>query len=101
MSVDWREVAERLRTYAREGGEEKLDAGQRASLVAIAARMDNGYRFTLLADEVGMGKTRIAAAVIAAVRETGRREPGRAVIEAQPPLSRLVQSRAELHILFC
>ena len=39
MSVDWREVAERLRTYAREGGEEKLDAGQQASLVAIAERL--------------------------------------------------------------
>jgi ERCC4-related helicase len=73
MSVDWREVAERLRSYARECGEEKLDAGQRASLVAIAARMDNGYRFTLLADEVGMGKTRIAAALIAAVRDVGGR----------------------------
>lgn len=33
----------------------KNSTGQRASLVAIAARMDNGYRFTLLADEVGMG----------------------------------------------
>ena len=73
MSVDWREVAKRLRSYARECGEEKLDAGQRASLVAIAARMDRGYRFTLLADEVGMGKTRIAAALIAAVRDVGGR----------------------------
>lgn len=49
-----------------------LDEGQRASIRVIAQRLRTG-RALLVADEVGMGKTRIAAALIDAVRRCGGR----------------------------
>lgn len=51
----------------------QLDEGQCASIRMIAQRMRGGRRALLIADEVGMGKTRIAAALISAVRSYGGR----------------------------
>lgn len=51
----------------------QLDEGQCASIRMIAQRMRGGRRALLIADEVGMGKTRIAAALISAVRSCGGR----------------------------
>jgi len=75
----WDQVAKRLVELAR-GREIELNAGQRASLTAIAKRLTrNGV---LIADEVGLGKTRIAAAVTRAVVDAG----GRVAIVAPPVL---------------
>lgn len=74
----WAEVARRLRQWAgieREraatGKAAWLNDGQCASLEAIAERVvDHGL---IIADEVGMGKTRIAVALISAVVGAGGR----------------------------
>lgn len=69
----WNEVARRLNEMAlpTSAGASILNYGQRASLAAIADRIaDNGV---VIADEVGMGKTRIAAFVAKAVIESGGR----------------------------
>lgn len=50
-----------------------LDEGQRASIHVIAERLRDERRALLLADEVGMGKTRIAVTLIDAVRQCGGR----------------------------
>lgn len=50
-----------------------LDEGQRDSIRVIAERLRTGRRTVLVADEVGMGKTRIAAVLIDAVRRCGGR----------------------------
>lgn len=50
-----------------------LDSGQLDSVAEIAHRIRCGKRALLIADEVGMGKTRIAAALIEAVRSAGGR----------------------------
>ncbi|MBT9386905.1 helicase [Pseudooceanicola sp. CBS1P-1] len=78
MSVDWIKVAKVLERQAGtspkgRGGEALLDEGQRASLTELARRIRAGRRMALIADEVGMGKTRIAVALIQAVREAGGR----------------------------
>lgn len=66
----------------------RLNCGQRASLVALAKRLrKNGV---LLADEVGMGKTRIAVEVARCVTECG----GRVAILIPPGLG--YQWRSEL-----
>lgn len=57
-----------------------LNKGQRASVLALAERI--GEHGIVLADEVGMGKTRIAVELIGAVNEAG----GRAAIIAPPGL---------------
>lgn len=57
-----------------------LNKGQRASVLALAERI--GEHGIVLADEVGMGKTRIAVELIGAVNEVG----GRAAIIAPPGL---------------
>lgn len=58
----------------------RLNDGQRASLHALAERLpSNGV---VIADEVGMGKTRLAAAVVRAVTECG----GRVAIVVPPGL---------------
>lgn len=78
----WGVVAENLYELAGESGssEWKLNCGQRASLNAIAKRLStNGV---LIADEVGMGKTRIAVAVARSVVEAG----GRVAILVPPGL---------------
>lgn len=75
----WPEVANRLRDLAN-GAEMELNDGQRASLVATADRISlNGV---IIADEVGMGKTRIAAAVAKCVIGAG----GRVAILVPPGL---------------
>ena len=84
-----RQRAEVLEEEARRGNElVRLNAGQRDSLRAIAARLPvNGV---LIADEVGMGKTRIAVEVARAVRDCG----GRVAILVPPGLG--YQWEAEL-----
>lgn len=75
----WSEVAEHLRVLSNSTVME-LNDGQRASLAAIASRlMHNGV---IIADEVGMGKTRIAAAVAKSVIDAG----GRVAILVPPGL---------------
>lgn len=71
--VDWNEVASILDRIAGTSDDTLLDHGQKASVTELACRIRAGQRSALLADEVGMGKTRIAAALIAAVREAGGR----------------------------
>lgn len=68
----WEAVARQLRAVAGANSPEvALNDGQRASLRAIASRITvNGI---LIADEVGMGKTRIAAVVAKAVMDSGGR----------------------------
>lgn len=76
----WDSVATRLRAsaanyqvVAEQSGESscRLNIGQRASLIAIADRIaKNGL---VIADEVGMGKTRIAVELIRSVVEAGGR----------------------------
>lgn len=75
----WPQVSRTLQRIARADHEAdlsfpdqwQLSEGQRASLTAIAERLpSNGV---VIADEVGMGKTRLAAAVIRAVVENGGR----------------------------
>ncbi len=69
-------------------GVPRLNAGQRASLHAIAERIaKNGL---IIADEVGMGKTRIAVEVARCVKDSG----GRVAILVPPGLS--YQWKAEL-----
>lgn len=84
----WNRVADTLREIAEPKGESRLafpdrwrlSDGQRASLVAIAGRLPrNGV---VIADEVGMGKTRLAAAVIRAVIEN----KGRVAVVIPPGL---------------
>ena len=76
----WAAVAEYLQKYAKIQPEARLNDGQRASLCAIAERLPkNGV---VIADEVGMGKTRIAVEVARAVVEAG----GRVAILVPPGL---------------
>lgn len=87
----WAAVGERLCDAAnkpQEAGARQLNDGQRASLRALAKRLpDNGV---VIADEVGMGKTRIAAEVARCVTECG----GRVAILVPPGLG--FQWQAEL-----
>ncbi|EYD74396.1 hypothetical protein Rumeso_04081 [Rubellimicrobium mesophilum DSM 19309] len=70
MSVDWSTVAERLREIADAPGT-FLNEGQRDSLCLLAERLPQ--HGVILADEVGLGKTRIAVAAARAVTEAGGR----------------------------
>lgn len=70
--MDWLNVAETLESYALDTSG-PLDVGQRATVAELARRIRAGQRAALLADEVGMGKTRIAVALIEAVRRAGGR----------------------------
>lgn len=75
----WKKVEELLCTFAEDPSIE-LNDGQKASLRAVAERLSkNGV---IIADEVGMGKTRIAASVARAVIESG----GRVAILVPPGL---------------
>lgn len=83
----WRTVAAHLETLAQ-GATIVLNEGQRWSLRKTAARLpENGL---VLADEVGMGKTRIASAVANAVIAAG----GRVAVLVPPGLG--YQWREEL-----
>lgn len=81
----WKEVADCLVALAEsEAGKGEasayLNPGQRASVRALAKRLpDNGV---IVADEVGMGKTRIAVAVAKCVTQCG----GRVAILVPPGL---------------
>jgi hypothetical protein len=70
MTVSWTKVTQELRRIVRDTGL-PLDDGQRDSLHWMAERLPHGG--LVLADEVGIGKTRIACAVVAAVRKAGGR----------------------------
>lgn len=77
--MGWDRVGENLTTLAEAPGSH-LNEGQRASLHALAERLpEHGV---VIADEVGMGKTRIAVALANAVTEAG----GRAAILIPPTL---------------
>lgn len=91
MTLQWTDVADRLEETAL--GDTLVDGtrlqdGQRAALLAICERLRGGQRALLLADEVGMGKTLIAAALIKAVQRSG----GRAAIIIPPGLGAQWQS---------
>lgn len=90
--MDWTLVVEHLEKFAEQEGEEPLDFGQRASVQELADRIKNGSRAVLLADEVGMGKTRIAVALIDAVRRAG----GRSAIVLPAGLGRQWQQELRL-----
>lgn len=70
--MNWETVAEELDAFALQQTD-LLDLGQRSTLAELARRIRAGQRAALLADEVGMGKTRIAVALIEAVRRAGGR----------------------------
>jgi hypothetical protein len=85
IKIDWGVVAghlDFLSERANWGGEIKPEEGQGRALRAIADRLRAGQRSLLLADEVGMGKTLIAAAFIESVRLAG----GRAAVLIPPSL---------------
>jgi hypothetical protein len=69
-----RERAERER---KRGPEARLNEGQRRAIEAVADRVlgahGNTCRGVVIADEVGMGKTRVATAVVRAVVDAGGR----------------------------
>lgn len=76
MSFSWGRAAIALRSLVEENAtkppeEQPLDEGQRASLAWMAERLPQSG--VVLADEVGIGKTRIACAVVHAVLEAGGR----------------------------
>jgi superfamily II DNA or RNA helicase len=75
--LNWDQVAQTLECFADTPptckGMVVLDEGQRASVRELASRIRGGKRMALLADEVGMGKTRIAVALVEAVRHAGGR----------------------------
>lgn len=75
----WNKVGEKLRTHADDRTIEVND-GQAASLRELAKRLPNNG--VIIADEVGMGKTRIAAAVASSVIAVG----GRVAILVPPGL---------------
>lgn len=79
----WTEVARHLREMASplSAFAPLLNDGQRASLLAIADRI--GSNGVIVADEVGMGKTRIAVFVAKAVAQSG----GRSAVVIPPGLS--------------
>lgn len=94
----WKTVAQHLKAYAKKQQQladknddtvTRLNAGQRASLLALAKRIPkNGV---IITDEVGMGKTRIAVELARSVVESG----GRVAVLVPPGLG--YQWQAELH----
>ncbi len=76
MTFSWSTAAREIRRLvkqdrARAAHNQRLDDGQRASLLWIAQRIQQDG--VVLADEVGTGKTRIACAVVHAVLAAGGR----------------------------
>lgn len=88
----WAHVAKNLHCFAN-GNELDINNGQRASLIAIAKHIpQNGM---IIADEVGMGKTRIATTLTKAVIEAG----GRVAILVPPGLgSQWVEELGKSHV---
>ncbi|WP_027779933.1 helicase-related protein [Paraburkholderia caledonica] len=86
--LEYADTLREMEVNGEAGGLWQLNRGQRASLRAIARALpDNGI---IVADEVGMGKTRIAVTVARSVIECG----GRVAIVVPPGLG--FQWRAEL-----
>src|SRR5688572_15095902 len=77
---EWAEVAELIRKDVDNRTIEIIDDGQASSLRAVADRLPNNG--IIIADEVGMGKTRIAVVVAKAVIAAG----GRVAILVPPGL---------------
>ena len=76
----WDEVSRDLKETSKNTENTRLNEGQRASLIAIAERLpQNGV---IIADEVGMGKTRIAVEVAKQVKNA----KGRIAILVPPGL---------------
>ena len=75
----WDAVAQRLEVLAKDKG--YLNKGQRASVMSLSSRLPS--HGVILADEVGMGKTRIAVTLAKAVRDCG----GRTSIVVPPGLA--------------
>ena len=76
MTFSWTHAAAALRKLiayddTKPRAEQRLDDGQRCSLMWIAERLPQSG--VVLADEVGTGKTRIACAMVHAVLEAGGR----------------------------
>lgn len=76
MSFSWARAATAIRKLAAEDAtkpreEQRLDEGQRGSLMWMAERLPRSG--VVLADEVGTGKTRIACAMVHAVLDAGGR----------------------------
>lgn len=87
----WEAVAAHIRASLGKGPASGLNQGQMESLRRLAKALpEHGM---ILADEVGMGKTRIAAAVVRAVVEAG----GRAAILIPPNLG--AQWRDECRVM--
>jgi len=80
--LGWNEVANNLNTLAANQGlpDWNLNEGQQRSVKALASRLP--HNGVVLADEVGMGKTRIAVALANAVNQAG----GRVAILVPPAL---------------
>lgn len=83
----WATVAREAEHLCKEGVS-GLNAGQQASVRGVVARMQ--HNGVIIADEVGMGKTRIAAAIARAVIKAG----GRVAVLVPPGLG--FQWRGEL-----
>ncbi|MDQ6991306.1 MAG: hypothetical protein Q9M11_06195 [Mariprofundaceae bacterium] len=75
----WDAVAKNLCSLAK-NSQLELNDGQKGSLLALAKRLPNNG--VIIADEVGMGKTRIAVATAHAVTQAG----GRVAILVPPTL---------------
>lgn len=85
MKFSWLKVANALDEFARApkwGDSVEPTEGQRRAVAAISARVKGGKRSLLLADEVGMGKTLIAAVLIRSVQKAG----GRSAVVIPPGL---------------
>lgn len=80
MTVDWKRVSQILAHQAADMQCEVLSEGQRAVTAWLAERI--GAHGVLVADEVGLGKTRIACALIDATLQAG----GRVAVIAPPRL---------------
>ena len=76
----WDKVSRELEEAAQDTRNKRLNEGQRASLHAIAERLPRSG--VIIADEVGMGKTRIAVEVAKRVKKAG----GRTAILVPPGL---------------
>lgn len=90
-AFDWKQVAEQARALLKskvvnEANGLQLNDGQRASLLTLCDRLE--HNGVILADEVGMGKTRIAVALAHCVCAAG----GRVAIIVPPGLGGQWQS---------
>jgi hypothetical protein len=80
MAVDWNQVRDILARQIEQVKDEVLSEGQREVSAWLAKRIDT--HGVLIADEVGLGKTRIACALIDATLQAG----GKVAVIAPPRL---------------